>query len=1596
MKKLVFVVFLSSILQLFSQTQNALSFDGADDRINISNTITSATATQPITVEAWIYPTTDADTRVIASKYYGGDSGKSNFLITRNSSQKLFIGANGTNAITSNGTIPLNTWTHIAVVYQSGTNNTKIYINGTLDISGSLNYNTANSTTMMSLGEFSNIDNYSVYQRWSGMIDEVRVWNTVRTQENISSDMYYPLSGTESGLVAYYDFNQGTANGTNTGITTLNDITGHGWNGSLLLFALIGTISNWVDGIVCSVPEPPAALEATYISSSFFTANWSNSDGSTGYKLDLATDSLFTQYVPGYNDLDTGDVTEWSITGLNAQTTYYYRVRASNPLGSSTNSNMISVFTQDPVLPDTPSAAVADITTDSFRALWSEEERAWGYRLDVARDSSFSDYVAGYTDKDVGNTTSVTVIPLNMDTEYYFRVRAYNPGGISMSSNIVYAKTLYSTDPVSTAPSSGSGTVEDPYEIANLNNLYWIAENSSRWGYHYIQTEDIDAVVTKYWFSGQGWSPIGNYTTKFTGSYNGDHHIIERLYINRPTDFAIGLFGCIAVATISNLGLTYCEFTASKHVGGIVGSGYYAGGSVSNIEYCFATGEIVSTDDAWSYVGGIIGEGDYTSVNNCYSYCNVVGVNRAGGLVGDIANTTIINSFSTGNLNPVEYWNGGLCGGSGGTVTNSFWDTETSGYTTSHGGTGKTTAQMMTESTFTSFGWDFVDTWEISDSYPRLKWQNYTPAFIATIGPSDITSSTINITGEVYSIGELPLIQHGVCWNTTGNPTVNDLKTDEGSMVEAEQFITQMTGLYPGTVYYVRSYMSNGKAIIYGRQILVSTSEIAFEQPSGEGTEINPYLISSLENLYWMIAADTEVSTPPRSVRWASHYVQTADIDASATESWFMGQGWIPVGNTVTQFTGKYNGQNYNITNLSIERTIEGIDLIEFVGLFGYIVNSEIINVNLIDTDIKGGKYVGGITGYANLSSIINCSSTGHTEGSFVGGISGYNYNSSISNSSSSSDIKCSNYSGGGLVGLNYASIISDCYSGSIITGGSDLGGLVGYNRGQSQIRNSYVTGTVSGGNRIGGLVGYNVENSTITDSYNTGSVNGDEEVGGLVGYNLYSTVYGSSTISNSFSTGTVASLGVRGGLVGVNDGESLIENCYWDILTSNTSWSAGGTGLLTQEMKDKAIMITAGWDYAGETANGTEEVWNTHPFFNNGYPFLTFQDGVPPGDGSIGNPYQVTSFNNLLAVSGNYSSWVYNYIQTSDIDASATVSLNSGAGWTPIGNYNHVFTGSYNGQCHTVSGLYIYSTTADYIGFFGKTSGAVINNLNLTDTDITADSHVGGLAGYNIGTAIQNCSVKGTVTGNTNTGGLVGSNWNSSSVSSSWSDCTVTGNRHTGGLVGYNYNSSSIDNCYSRSDVISSSYFGGGLVGQNLTSSVSNSFSSGIVSGETADVGGLIGYNNSTVSDCFWDIESSGLTTSSGGTGKNTVEMKVISTFTDAGWDFTGETANGTDDLWSIGTYENDGYPYLSWQIFAFEAPENVNGTISGADFVLSWNAVSGAASYSVYSTDDPYAAFPGGWVLAESGITETTWTDYDFTNSKMFYIVVAENESK
>ena len=287
-------------------------------------------------------------------------------------------------------------------------------------------------------------------------------------------------------------------------------------------------------------------------------------------------------------------------------------------------------------------------------------------------------------------------------------------------------------------------------------------------------------------------------------------------------------------------------------------------------------------------------------------------------------------------------------------------------------------------------------------------------------------------------------------------------------------------------------------------------------------------------------------------------------------------------------------------------------------------------------------------------------------------------------------------------------------------------------------------------------------------------------------------------------------------------------------------------------------------------------------------------------GDGSAGNPYVIEDVWDLQNMSSDLSA---HYVLKKDINASATGTWNSGAGFVPIGNSSSSFTGSFDGKNHTITGLFIDRPKTDYVGLFGFVgTNGFVKNVGLVDNNVTGSNYVGGLVGYKSMGTVNNSYATGNVKGRSFwIGGLVGRN-NQGTVNNSYATGNVRGlSRYNGGLVGSNHGT--VANSYATGNVTGSTAVGG-LVGYN-SGTVSNSHATGYVTGYS-DVGGLVGTNNQgTVSNCFWDKVTSGMSSSDGGTGKTTAEMKTRSTFTNAGWDFTS--------VWCMN--ENVTYPFLSWQ---------------------------------------------------------------------------------
>ena len=415
--------------------------------------------------------------------------------------------------------------------------------------------------------------------------------------------------------------------------------------------------------------------------------------------------------------------------------------------------------------------------------------------------------------------------------------------------------------------------------------------------------------------------------------------------------------------------------------------------------------------------------------------------------------------------------------------------------------------------------------------------------------------------------------------------------------------------------------------------------------PSGSGTSADPYLIASLNNLYWI---------SQNSTSWSGYFLQTADIDASATSSWNSGTGWAPIApfttTSGTYFSGTYNGGGHTISGLTIHNTSTYTGW----GLFAVIWGGTISNLSVSNANVAGAGMVGIIGGLAVGNSVFtNCISSGTVSGSIgtedlgngtgglIGGAYYYNGSSTISNCSSSATVSSSHKNVGGLIGKNQSSI-KHCYATGTVTSSVEssnnetcVGGLVGDNQGP--LSKSYASGAVSGQSCLGGLTGKNANEDgnytsvTLDSCYATGAVtvlystSNSANAGGLVGENY------AANITHSYAKGNVAGLSSSsnvGGLAGFNTNSGNISYCY-----ATGAVSGGGSiGGLVGQVNSSSTVTNS---YARGNTTGTQN--------NVGGLVGRNANSVITNSYSIGTAYSVGCYGGILGSNEDNSASITN-----------------------------------------------------------------------------------------------------------------------------------------------------------------------------------------------------------------------------------------------------------------------------------------------------------------------------------------------------------------
>lgn len=269
-------------------TGNALSFDGTDDEVLVTRKA-AHDITTAITLESWVYATSNSSTQNVISKSTNAVNTGYIFPRTDNgwSTCAFYLHIAGGWRTLTTAYPSLNAWHHLAATYDGTT--MKIYIDGILSASQAQSGAITTNSNDLVLG---NQPGYAEY--FGGSADDIRVWNVARTQAEIQASMARELNvATATGLVAYYTFNQGITAGTNTGLNYLIDQAGT-QNGVLNNFALTGASSNFVaqNSSIVILPLDNLTLSAKRAGKDILV-NWNagSEDLVRGYQLQYSKDA---------------------------------------------------------------------------------------------------------------------------------------------------------------------------------------------------------------------------------------------------------------------------------------------------------------------------------------------------------------------------------------------------------------------------------------------------------------------------------------------------------------------------------------------------------------------------------------------------------------------------------------------------------------------------------------------------------------------------------------------------------------------------------------------------------------------------------------------------------------------------------------------------------------------------------------------------------------------------------------------------------------------------------------------------------------------------------------------------------------------------------------------------------------------------------------------------------------------------------------------------------------------------------------------------------------------------------------------------------
>jgi len=663
------------------------------------------------------------------------------------------------------------------------------------------------------------------------------------------------------------------------------------------------------------------------------------------------------------------------------------------------------------------------------------------------------------------------------------------------------------------------GTPENPFKITSWVTLDAVRNNLTA---SYILMNNLDKNSVNYsdYNTGAGWEPIGNGVTDydFNGLFNGNGKTISGLYLNRPTEDFVGLFGSmVEEGNISNLNVEDFNFTGFDYSGGLVG--YNRGGVISA---CSAQGVIYGSGD----VGGLVGYNEgLISNSHTTIFGNISASDFVGGLVGDNEGV-ILSSYSTISGAIVAHHDGGgLVGSNSGEISNSYSNISGNIFTSASGAGGLV---------------GFHPNGEISSSYAIISG---------------------NISGSAGQVGGLVGVMGSVCVGFTCIAKISSSYAIISGKVSAT---SESVGGLVGYSNMLSNNISSSYAIISGN--ILAANNVGGLIGSNNGEVSNSYA-TLLGNI--SVSSSTSGGFAGSSSGMINNSSVTISGKVSATQT--------TVGGFVGDNTGSIVNSSAIVSGVIISSSYYAGGLVGENKNYGTILGSSAI----ISGNISANYAAGGLVG-RNIATISNSSVTISGKVSATsqsaGGVAGHNNGGTILGSSAiiSGNISTLKYAGGFVGMVDASGTISNSsvtVSGNISATSESAGGFIGYNS-QTTTSNCYalISGRVSAtSNYAGGFVGYNAASGAVTNSYakseTTSYISSPQYAGGFVGYKI------SGTISKSYAVrkGTGTGYGFAGGGTGIT-------SSYYD----NSVFLQDSSGANSKSSYDMKLQSTYFlWDFS-------------------------------------------------------------------------------------------------------------------------------------------------------------------------------------------------------------------------------------------------------------------------------------------------------------------------------------------------------------------------------------------------------------------------------